>query len=131
MLQNDNRLTKPRDFNLVLKYGRWFKVPDLTIKVLDLAKNTNYFPKGEPVDKFQKQLRIAIATGLKLSKIAVVRNRIRRQVREVVRLLILQNKLKAGYYVLIVPEKTLLVKDYAEISEKVTLLLKQSGVCVR
>ena len=45
MPPKDARLAKVRDFNLVLKYGRWFAMPKVKIKVLDLAKIVNYYPK--------------------------------------------------------------------------------------
>jgi ribonuclease P protein component len=130
MLPQENRLKKLRDFNLLMKYGRWLKVPDCTLKVLELAKIINYFPKKEDPEVFKNQLKVAVATGLKLSKKAVERNRIRRQVMEVVRLLHKDAKIKNGYYILLVPEKGLLGKDYAEISGKVILLLKQARVLV-
>lgn len=128
MLQQDNRLRKLRDFNLVMKHGQWVNGRFLDIKVLELAKNQNFFPKKEDPESFKKQLKLAIAAGLKVHKSAVKRNRVRRQIREVLRLLIKENLLKNGFYVLIVAKKDVLEKDYAEISAELNLLLSRGKV---
>jgi ribonuclease P protein component len=128
MLNKDNRLTKVRDFNLILKHGRWANGSFLDLKYVELAKNTNYFPKKEDVDKFKKQLRLAITVGLKVSKSAVKRNKVKRQIREALRLLIKDSQLKSGVYLLFVARKNILEKNYAEISEEIKLLLKRSNI---
>ena len=123
MLIKENRLAKTRDFNLVMEHGRWVNGHFLDMKVLDLAKNQDYFPKKEAVDKFKNQLRIAISVGLKVEKRAVKRNRVKRQFGEVLRLLIKNDLIKSGYYVLVVAKKDVLDKDYFEISQEIQLLL--------
>ncbi len=139
MLQQDNRLRKLRDFNLVMKHGQWVNGRFLDIKVLELAsarggsanlsgKNTFTIPKKEDLESFKKQLKLAIAAGLKVHKSAVKRNRVRRQIREVLRLLLKDEKIKNGYYVLVVAKKDVLDKDYAEISSELNLLLSRGKV---
>ncbi len=128
MLQQDNRLRKLRDFNLVMKHGQWVNGRFLDIKVLELAKNQNFFPKKEDPESFKKQLKLAIAAGLKVHKSAVKRNRARRQIREAIRLLIKDDLLKSGFYVLVVAKKEVLEKDYAEISAELKLLLSRGKV---
>lgn len=128
MLQQDNRLRKLRDFNLVMKHGQWVNGRFLDIKVLELAKNQGYFPKKEDPDSFKKQLKLAIAAGLKVHKSAVKRNRVRRQIREVLRLLLKDGLIKNGYYILVVAKKDTLTKDYAEISAELNLLLSRGKV---
>jgi ribonuclease P protein component len=103
MLQQENRLTKDRDFNLIIKYGQWINGRILDVKFLELAKNQKFFPKKENPESFQKQLRIAISVGLKFHKSAVIRNRARRQIREVIRLMIKDSQIKNGFYILVVP----------------------------
>lgn len=125
MLKPINRLTKTRDFNLVMKYGRWETGRFLRIKWLKLANYESYFPKKEDVDKFKKQLRLAMIVGIKVSKKAIKRNRLKRQMREIVRLLIKNNHLSEGYYLMLVAQKEMLDKNYAEISEETELLLKK------
>lgn len=128
MLQQENRLRKLRDFNLVMKHGQWVNGRFLDIKVLELAKNQNFFPKKENPESFKKQLKLAIAVGLKVHKSAVKRNRARRQIREAIRLLIKDGQLKIGFYVLVVAKKDILDKNYAEISQEVKLLLSRAKV---
>jgi len=127
MLPKENRLAKLRDFNLIIKHGRWTNGQFLDIKKLELAKNQNYFPPREDPDKFKNQLKIAFTVGLKISKSAVKRNRVKRQLRETVRLLLKDNQLKNGLYLLFVARPGILEKDYAEISEEVKLLLSKAN----
>ncbi|PIT88558.1 MAG: ribonuclease P protein component [Candidatus Magasanikbacteria bacterium CG10_big_fil_rev_8_21_14_0_10_36_32] len=126
MLKLDNRLTKVRDFNLVMKYGHWINGIFLDMKVLELSKNESYFPKKEDVENFKKQFRLAINISLKVSKKAVLRNKLRRQISEVIRLLIKENLIKVGFYVLIVAKKDILKKDYTEIDKEVNFLLSKA-----
>jgi ribonuclease P protein component len=128
MLQQENRLKKVRDFNLVMKHGQWVNGRFLDIRVLELAKNQDYFPKKEDPESFKKQLKLAIAAGLKVHKSAIKRNRVRRQIREALRLLIKDGLIKNGYYILIVAKKDVLDKDYAEISQEIKVLLSRAKV---
>jgi ribonuclease P protein component len=125
MFQQENRLRKLRDFNLVLQHGQWLNGQFLDIKYLELAKKQDFFPKKEDPENFKKQLKLAIAVGLKISKSAVRRNRIKRQVREVLRLLIKENALKIGFYILVIVKKSILEKEYADISQEIKVLLQK------
>lgn len=125
MALKDTRLAKKRDFDLLLKYGRWANGQFLDAKYLELVKIRNFVPKKEDGDKFVLQLRIAYAVGLKISKKAVERNRLKRQLREAIRLLEKGFGLKTGFYILFTPKKTLLGKNFAEISDETKVLLKK------
>jgi len=128
MLHKDNRLAKVRDFNLLMKHGRWVNGQLFNIKVLELAKFENYFPKKVDPNDFKKQLRLAVNVSVKVSKSAVKRNRLKRQTSEVVRLLIKDGPLKNGHYLLVNAKHEALEKEYAEISEEIKLLFKKAGV---
>ncbi len=128
MFQQENRLRKERDFNLVMKHGYWQNGLLLDIKTFELAKNQKFFPKKEDPETFSSQLKLAISVGLKFHKSAVVRNRVRRQIREVLRLLIKDDKIKKGYYVLVVAKKAILDKVYADISQEIKVLLSRAKV---
>lgn len=130
MYTKENHLAKVRDFNLVLKHGFWINSQFLSLKVLDLAKNVVYFPKKEDAEKFKKQLKIAINIGLKVSKSAVARNRAKRQIKEVVRLQMKENRIKEGFYLFFVAKPNIKEKSFAEISEEVNLLLERAKVLV-
>lgn len=131
MLPQQNRLTKVRDFNLLIKHGRWVHGQFCDAKVLTLAKFRSYFPKKEDPNKFGKQLKIAFTIGLKASKSAVKRNHVKRQMREIVRLLLKDNRLASGYCVLFVVRKEILEKNYAEISREIELLLSRAGILLK
>lgn len=125
MLKPENRLKKIRDFNLLLKHGQWVKGDFLDLNYLFLAKKVDFFPKKVDAGEFQSQLKIAFAVGLKISKSAVKRNRLRRQIREVVRLLIKNKRIPKGYYLLFVARAGSLSKNYDEIMREVEFLLKK------
>lgn len=99
-----------------------------SLKALKLNKIKDLFPKREDPEKFEKQLKLAITVGLKVSKKAVKRNAIKRQTSEVVRLLMQDPGLKNGYYLMIVAKPTVLTAEYADISQEINFLLKKSGV---
>ena len=135
MYPKENRLKKIKDFELVNKYGRWTGGNLLSIKVLKLTNvRKENLPKvikngdDKVLNTWQNQLKIAVAVGLKFHKTAVKRNRTKRQIREVIRLLIKDNKLQKGYYALIQPKKECLNEDYAKISTELELLFKKAKV---
>lgn len=134
MLPKDNRLKKLTDFNLLIKNGRWVSNEPFTFKFIYLPDHEKSFPqrvlKSEQkiIDDYKKQLKLAFNVGLKISKSAVKRNRLKRQMREMVRLLYKDNKLKTGYFGLLNAGPGSLDLDYAQISQKIASLLKKSGI---
>jgi ribonuclease P protein component len=129
MLSSEKRLTKVRDFTLLMKNGRWFKGNFLDICYLYL-KNVpkEILPKRIEQQDFLNQLKVAFTVGLKVDKRAVMRNRIRRQMREVVRLLFKKEKIKNGIYILLVARKGVLDKNYKEIEREIESLLGRTGI---
>ncbi len=128
MLKPENRLKKIRDFNLLLKQGQWVKGGFIDLNYLFLAKKSDFFPKKVDPEEFERQLKVAFAVGLKISKSAVKRNRLRRQIREVVRLLVKNKRIPKGYYLLFVARAGSLSKNYAEISHEIEFLLKKARI---
>ncbi len=126
MLDQSNRLKKDRDFNLLMKKGRWISGQLFDLKVLDLKNNVGLCPKKIKPEYFAKQLLVAFSVGLKISKSAVVRNRLRRQVSEVFRILIKDQKISDGWYVLVITKKEALKSDYREIEEDINNLVKRA-----
>lgn len=126
MFPKENTLTKKRDFDLVMKYGRWISGPDLGLKVLELARVRQFFPQKEDPDNFEKQLRLAISVGLRISKKAVDRNRLKRQIREIVRPMLVSGALRGGFYIMIVPQPRVIEKNFAEISDEIKLLFSRA-----
>jgi ribonuclease P protein component len=133
MYPQENRLKKIKDFDLITKHGMWVSGDLLSIKVLKLTdvaqENLPKMIKNGTTtekEKWQNQLKIAVAIGLKIDKSAVKRNKLKRQIREIVRLIIKNDGFKTGYYLLIQPKKDCLNKDYAIISQKLTGLFQKA-----
>lgn len=120
-------MSKVRDFNLIIKNGRWERGRFIDLKYLELAKIKDLFPKKEDANVFANQLRIAFSIGVKLSKSAVKRNRLKRQMREHVRLLVKGGHVRRGLYLLFLAKKGSLEKNSFEISQEIDLLLRKIG----
>lgn len=128
MLPKNNRLAKVRDFNLLMKLGRWINGHYFNMKVLELGKAAGFAPKKTGADNFVKQLKLAITVGLKVSKSAVKRNRLKRQVAEVLRQWQEEGKMKSGLYLLVVAKKEAPEANMAQISQELILLSKKAGL---
>lgn len=129
MLQPINRLKKVRDFNLVMKQGRWVKGLLFDVKIVDLrVLKTEFVPKRVTEDWFRKQLKLAFVVGVKIDKRAVIRNRLKRQIRECVRLLIKDKQIKTGYYVLVVAKKDIKKSLFVEIQKEVESVFRRAGI---
>ncbi len=93
-------LNQKSDFSKMRKEGRRFNLPYITIV---------YLPN-------ETETRIAFALSRKLAN-AVVRNKIRRRIREIVRLYCESNKLP--YDILFIPKKSILGADYSDIKTQI------------
>lgn len=123
MLPVKYRLTKMKDFEILMKEGRFVAGRFLNAKIWKIE------PEKYPRRKYTvDDLRIGFAVGLGVSKKAVVRNRVKRQLREVVRLLLKDDKIKHGFHVLIMAKSVVVGKEYGEIEREAGELLKRSGI---
>ena len=123
MLPKENRLSKIRDFNLLFKHGVYISGQFLDLKLLKLDKILNYLPKKEDPKSFIDQLLIGISVGIKISKKAVLRNKIKRQIREILRLALQKKEIMPGYYLLFIAKKDAVGKNYAELEKEIQKLL--------
>jgi ribonuclease P protein component len=99
----------------------------LTIRYLDVARlPVEAVPKRVKEDEFRQQLKCAFSVGLKVSKKAVERNRLRRRLREIVRLLIQRGEIRSGAYVLFVGHRSLLTLKSHDVEQLVRAVLVQS-----
>ncbi len=110
MLPKKHRLVKKKDFEKVWKNGRFFFKEAIGFKVLKNNLNIS---------------RFGFVVGTKVSKKAVQRNKVKRQLREIIRSKI--ELIKLGYDFLIIALPKILEKDYWEIEEIVERGLKEKG----
>ncbi len=109
MLEKKHRLRKDKDIKLAYKKGRFVNFDWLTLKVAHNDLNVT---------------RFGFMVGIKVSKKAVVRNRVRRQISEVIRLVM--PKIASGYDVLVIVKPSVVGKDYKDIEEVALGALKRS-----
>jgi ribonuclease P protein component len=114
MLPYKNRLINRGDFERVYRYGNFFSFGNITLKVGKNKLNLT---------------RIGFSVGIKFSKKAVERNRIKRQLREIVHKNL--NKIKDGFDLVVMIKKIenntissdLLELDLLEILKKSNLII--------
>ena len=100
MLKKQNQLTKDKEFDNVFKNGKSSYDQALGVKVIANKLNDS---------------RFGILVSTKISKKAVERNRLKRQIREVIRLSL--NEIKSGYDFIIITLPSVLGKTSQEIEE--------------
>lgn len=111
MLPKPNRLHLDKDIKTLFAKGKG---------VFDVWCGLKVRKNNLPVSRF------AVVVGTKVSKSAVVRNRVRRQIREIVRLRLAE--IKPGFDVMLLVRKEALDKAYGEIEVHVVSALKKAGV---
>lgn len=102
-------LRKKKDIDHVFKAGQSFYCPILGIKALKNNLNHN---------------RLAVIIGLKVSKSAVKRNKIKRQIREIIRR-DFSNKKNNHYDVVVIVMKDIVDKDFIEIRNSLLKLISK------
>ena len=86
-------------------------------------------PKKYPRRDYKTDdLKIGFVVSVKVSKSAVKRNRIKRQMREAVRLLLKDNKIKTGYHAAIMAKAGAVGAEYGEIDKDIKMVLERAGV---
>jgi len=113
MLPKLNRLKKKKDFEKVFKLGKGAKLNFIALK---LNKNG------------LKNSRFGFVVSLKVSKKAVVRNKIKRRLRESVKKKI--DNIKKGFDIVLVAFPDSKNKDFQEINKTVEKLFKKTGILV-
>jgi len=108
MLPKANRLVKESEFKKVAKRAKPVHSNFLILKKL---------PNPNQVTAF------GIVISTKVSKKAVVRNKIRRRIREILRIYL--NEVMPGFKVMLVVKNTILDKDYQAIKVDLEALLKK------
>lgn len=109
MLPKTNRLKKKKDFERVFKEGKGFKEDFLFLK---LAKNNLNIS------------RFGFVVGQKVSKKAVLRNKTKRRLRELVKAKL--PKIKIGFDGVLVALEGLETQNYKEMEDSVDKLFKKA-----
>lgn len=123
MLSQEYRLTRMKDFEILFKEGRFVGGQLVTAKVWRIE------PEKYPKRAYSSgDLKIGFVVPMKVSKSAVKRNRAKRQMREVVRLLLKEDRLKRGFMVVVMAKNAVLSAEYGEIAADVTGVLRRAGV---
>jgi ribonuclease P protein component len=108
MLEKNNRINLDKEFDRVFKTGQSFYAKVFGLKALSNNLLTT---------------RFGILVGLKVSKKAVIRNKIKRQIRAIISKEI--PRLKPGYDVVIVVFNLILDKEFTEIEDLLKKGLKK------
>ena len=123
MLPKEYRLKRMKDFEILYQEGRFVGGRLVTAKVWKID------PEKYPRRDYKKDnLKIGFVVSKKVHKSAVKRNRLKRQMREVVRLLLKEKKLKTGFMIAIMAKREMLESDYSPIEKSVVDVLEKARV---
>ena len=111
MLPRKYKLKKDNDFKKVFKQGKNYQGDFIKIKVL---KNDLEFS------------RFGLIVGLKISKKAIERNRIRRRLEEIVRLKLKQ--IKPGFDIVVLVNQEITEKNYQAIEKTSINLFRKANL---
>ncbi len=111
MLKKENRLTKDKEFDRVFKNGRTFYDEIIGIRALSNERQCN---------------RLGILINNKVSKKAVERNRIRRQIRQIAGGQCKQ--IKTGYDIVVIVLPRAVGKQYQALEKTVIRGFKKLGL---
>lgn len=123
MLHRQFRLKHDRDFNTLFTDGQFVGAPLLTLKLWQID------PSKYPRRNYTlENLKIGFVVSTKVSKSAVVRNRLKRQMREVVRLLLKDGLVKAGYMLAFIAKAEMIGREYKEIERDIINVLRRASI---
>lgn len=114
MLPKQNRLKKRKDFEKVFKQGRGFKEDFLFLKVIENNLEVS---------------RFGFLVSQKVSKKAVVRNKIKRRLRELLKTKL--PEIKKGIDGVLIALPGLEDRDFWELEKILTKLLEKAGIFMR
>lgn len=123
MLPRQHRLKHMKDFDILFKEGRFVGGQYITMKVWRI--DPDKYPRRQyAVD----DLKIGFVVSKKVHKSAVKRNRLKRQMREVVRLLLKDRRVQSGYVLAVMAKATMLEVSYQEIERDMISVMRRARV---
>lgn len=121
MIPKKYRLKQDKDFDILFEKGKYISGKFTGLKYLKIS--------SAEVDRYDKNdLKIAFIVSTKVSKKAVERNRKKRQMRESVKELLDQEKIKKGYLLAIIAKKEILDRKFSEIKLGIEDNFKQADL---
>ena len=111
MLPKKNRLKNKKDFERIFKQGKSFKEDFLFLKI---RKNN------------LKESRFGFIVSLKVSKKAVLRNKVKRRLREIIKERL--PEIKSGIDGVLIAQRNIEEKDFSEIKEVINKLFKKAKI---
>lgn len=111
MLPEENRLQKEKDFKIVWKNGKSYISRCIIIKIRKNSRNIS---------------RFGVIVSNKISKKSTKRNRLKRQIREIIRLKIKQ--IKPGFDCIVLARQGILDRKYQEIDAEIIKILQKAGL---
>ena len=125
MLPRENRLRHHQDFNIVYQKGIRKNTSHLSLRALRHLRGPELIKEQDKLVA-QKPTRIGISISKKVSKGAVIRNRIKRQIRAVLRQML--PHISRGWDIVIVVKPTAKQCNYDEFLQQLEKLLAQVEV---
>lgn len=125
MIPDHNRLKRMKDFEILFKEGKFVSGNIIGAKIWKI--DPTKYPKRGYVET---DLKIGFVASVKHEKKAVGRNRVKRQMREVVRLLVKDGRIKSGYFIAFLSTPKLIGAEYEAIAEDIESILKKARVLV-
>ncbi len=114
MLLAKNRLKKGKDFDCVYRKGRSALFDGILIKFLENGR---------------RESRIGFSVGVKFSKKAVLRNKIKRQMRAIMREKL--KSLKKGFDIVVIPQKVEIGEQHEKIEGKIRKTLEKGNLIIK
>lgn len=114
-----------KDFEILFKEGYFINDELFSAKVW--KTNIEKYPKR---NYNVEDLKIGFVVGLKVSKSAVKRNRLKRQMREVVRIALKNKEFKKGFMIAIIAKPIALGVEYEKIEKGIMNILKKAKLLV-
>ncbi len=111
MLPKKNRITKEKDFQKIFKAGKKYNFP--SFKLYIVVKKNNL-----------KEGRFAFIVSKKVSKKAVLRNKIKRRMRSIIQKYILS--IKKGFDIIIIALPGIENNNFEDIEKELLFVLKKS-----
>lgn len=111
MIAKEFRISKKKDFDIILKSKSKFYSNNFVLR----------FSKNE-----LSKSRFCVVISKKISKKAVIRNKIRRRIYEIIRLN--YDKIKPGFDFMILPKLSVLKLDYCDIERDLNYVFKKANI---